>query len=223
MSVPLYHAETSWLNIVYPQRSKCVSCVLCGGRISGPRKIITLKTLKSVISKIYQKLPNNKIAATYHGICTSVAKIQDKDSAIMYSCACCHHWFEMRMKRKLPSLPLLSLQWHINTLSVHGQKTLDARPIFRLSKILSNKKNNAYINFFSTLFTASEMDLFVEIASANRNEIQAKQCIYYNKICVDTLLVPNGRVAELLREHTESIECLEKYYTSSTCKENSST
>lgn len=203
MFIHVCNADTSWLNIVYPQKSKCVCCVLCGCRISGPRKIITIKSLKKIVAKIYEKLPNNHIIAFYRGICVSAEEIQDKNSAIVYSCACCHHWFEMRIKRTLPSLPLLSLQWHINTLAVFGQKTLDARPVFRLSRNLAIKQNGVYTNLLSTLFTEHELELFSQIAAGRREDIQAKQCVYYNTIAVDSLLVANGRVAELLREHRD--------------------
>jgi hypothetical protein len=211
MAVSLYHAESAWLSIIYPQKSKCVSCVLCGGRISGPRKIVTLKTLKRVVDKIFRALPNNHIVAMYQGICMSAEMIQNKDIAIMYSCACCHHWFEMRTKRTIPSLPLIALQWHINTLSVHAQKTLDARPVFRLSKMLSSKRNGMYMNLFSTLFTPLELSLFSSIARGSRNEISGKQCVYYNMICVDTLLVPNGKIAELLRENKQDLVVEDSY------------
>lgn len=197
----LQHADLQWLALVQPDKQKQQQCILCGGYISGPRKVLRHEILEGVTSHLKQVLPHNPIVSAFHNVVQTAIQIQDDHNGIFFSCGCCQHWFEKRLNRSLPLLPLLSFIWHIQVLANEGQKPLDARPIHRLSKTLCQKRHGKYVNFYRTLFTADELKLIEKISNNPSNAIENLISAHYHTQSVDTFLVSDAKLAEILREN----------------------
>ena len=168
---------TTWETIVLGSKTHSC-CLLCGGFISTARKTIAPDVVESVLSSLASTeiTSHSVIARTTENIVRSAYAVDkqcaEEETVNFYACACCHYWFERRRKRKKLFLPLVLLNWYLNTLhvdpsvkfKVSKNRSFDMRVCKRLcTEICRYHGPSKLRNVYWDAFTKDEQQLLLKL------------------------------------------------------------
>ena len=183
--------QTTWELIACS--SEDPACVLCGHLQATKRMPIRL--IKDALGNA--PTVDSICAATLH-ICNGlVVEAGDLDAAVP-ACPSCHHWMARHRRRR--TVPLLALRQFIHKLYTPDTTALDSRVIVRLARTLSRMQDNTH-NYYMTLFTPDEQELFRLIATATPRGARRHIARFYMASNIETLYVSTAHAAEFLREN----------------------
>ena len=195
-----------------------IGCLLCGAVITGPRKTLPLPAIDDALQKLEQK--ETAGASALVRACRNIvntAQLVNADVApadfAFNACACCHYWFQRRARRKIPLIPLLTLQWHLEVVhcerpqAARKERTFDVRVLQRLCRALACEHEGVH-NYYLTLFRSAHQDLIREIAKSTIAEVSHRHALWFRKQNICTPFLHNARVAEVVRAAMAEKEAL---------------
>lgn len=205
-------SKSTWQRMIMPIDVEKRACVFCGALHMSNKKVMSIDNVEDIMEDQNKALHSEVFSTTMRNMCASAAGAfyADKDKhgsqacthsnkPIFSSCYCCHHWVERRKNNKDFMFPLQALRWYVNTLHCDKKKNLDHRVVFRLSRMLQPHTGNGMENYYNTIFSENERDLFRHISTCSVNDVGDLVARFYYQQNGLAMFMASAKLVECIR------------------------